>query len=92
MPLGICQNANLTSGRRQWNERRPQHAGKRIHLHAEYVGSKTHNSSYYPTLTKPIVCYTIAFAIMQIPSNAIALKVRPRICIMVCELGWTIFT
>lgn len=39
-----------------------------------------------------IVCYTIAFAIMQIPSNILALKIRPRICIVVCELGWTAFT
>ncbi|EYB32637.1 hypothetical protein SNK05_006081 [Fusarium graminearum] len=30
--------------------------------------------------------------IMQVPSNAIVLKVRPRICIVVCELGWTVFT
>ena len=29
---------------------------------------------------------------MQIPSNMIALKIRPRICIVVCEIGWTIFT
>ncbi|KAH7232996.1 pantothenate transporter liz1 [Fusarium tricinctum] len=42
--------------------------------------------------TYMLMCYTIAFAIMQIPSNAIALKIRPRICIVVCELGWTIFT
>ncbi|KAJ3950313.1 uncharacterized protein N0V96_001457 [Colletotrichum fioriniae] len=38
------------------------------------------------------VCYTIAFAIMQIPSNLIALKIRPRYCIVFCELGWTAFT
>ena len=38
------------------------------------------------------VCYTIAFAIMQIPSNILALKIRPRICIVICELGWTAFT
>lgn len=36
--------------------------------------------------------YTIGFAIMQIPANMIALKVRPRYCIMACELGWTAFT
>ncbi|KAH7014107.1 pantothenate transporter liz1 [Microdochium trichocladiopsis] len=42
--------------------------------------------------TYMLMCYTIAFAIMQIPSNAIALKIRPRICIVVCELGWTAFT
>ena len=36
--------------------------------------------------------YTIAFAIMQIPSNLIALKIQPRVCIMICEIGWTIFT
>ncbi|KAH7324276.1 pantothenate transporter liz1 [Stachybotrys elegans] len=42
--------------------------------------------------TYMIMCYTIAFAIMQIPSNAIALKIRPRICIVTCEIGWTIFT
>lgn len=35
------------------------------------------------------VRYTIAFAIMQIPSNMIALKVRPCVCITLCELGWT---
>ncbi|KAF5984317.1 pantothenate transporter liz1 [Fusarium coicis] len=29
-----------------------------------------------------LMCYTIAFAILQIPSNAIALKIRPRICIV----------
>lgn len=38
------------------------------------------------------VCYTIAFAIMQIPSNLIALKIRPKYCIVACELGWTAFT
>ncbi|KAF2171780.1 hypothetical protein M409DRAFT_18013 [Zasmidium cellare ATCC 36951] len=38
------------------------------------------------------MCYTISFAIMQIPANIIALKVRPRICIVICELGWTVFT
>lgn len=38
------------------------------------------------------VCYTIAFAIIQIPANMIALKIRPRICLTICELGWTIFT
>ncbi|KEY70812.1 hypothetical protein S7711_09830 [Stachybotrys chartarum IBT 7711] len=37
------------------------------------------------------VCCTIAFAIMQIPSNAIALQIRSRICIVTCELGWTVF-
>ncbi|KAF6831385.1 pantothenate transporter liz1 [Colletotrichum plurivorum] len=42
--------------------------------------------------TYMLMCYTIAFAIMQIPSNMIALKVRPRICLVVCELGWTAFT
>ncbi|KAF5660882.1 pantothenate transporter liz1 [Fusarium heterosporum] len=42
--------------------------------------------------TYMLMCYTIAFAIMQIPSNAIALKIRPRYCIVACELGWTIFT
>ncbi|KAK1993601.1 pantothenate transporter liz1 [Colletotrichum falcatum] len=39
-----------------------------------------------------LMCYTIAFAIMQIPSNLIALKIQPRYCIVVCELGWTAFT
>ncbi|KAM0817772.1 hypothetical protein AB5N19_03579 [Seiridium cardinale] len=38
------------------------------------------------------MCYTIAFAIIQIPANAIALKIRPRICLVICEIGWTIFT
>ncbi|KAH8898963.1 pantothenate transporter liz1 [Thozetella sp. PMI_491] len=38
------------------------------------------------------MCYTISFALMQIPSNIIGLKVRPRVCIVICELGWTIFT
>ena len=33
-----------------------------------------------------------AFAIVQIPANMIALKVRPRLCILICELGWTAFT
>ncbi|KZL67712.1 major facilitator superfamily transporter (pantothenate transporter liz1) [Colletotrichum tofieldiae] len=42
--------------------------------------------------TYMLMCYTIAFAIMQIPSNLIALKIRPRYCIVVCELGWTAFT
>ncbi|KAH9884235.1 pantothenate transporter liz1 [Xylariomycetidae sp. FL2044] len=42
--------------------------------------------------TYMLMCYTIAFAIMQIPSNMIALKIRPRICLVVCELGWTVFT
>ncbi|KXS96243.1 hypothetical protein AC578_5484 [Pseudocercospora eumusae] len=42
--------------------------------------------------TYMLMCYTISFAIMQIPSNLIALKVRPRTCIVVCELGWTTFT
>ncbi|KAF5234548.1 hypothetical protein FAUST_7528 [Fusarium austroamericanum] len=42
--------------------------------------------------TYMLMCYTIAFAVMQVPSNAIVLKVRPRICIVVCELGWTVFT
>ncbi|CAF3449337.1 unnamed protein product [Fusarium graminearum] len=42
--------------------------------------------------TYMLMCYTIATAIMQIPSNAIALKVRPRYCIVACEIGWTIFT
>ncbi|KAF4869121.1 Pantothenate transporter liz1 [Colletotrichum siamense] len=42
--------------------------------------------------TYMLMCYTIAFAIMQIPANMIALKVRPRICLVVCELGWTAFT
>ncbi|KAF2448077.1 pantothenate transporter liz1 [Karstenula rhodostoma CBS 690.94] len=42
--------------------------------------------------TYMLMCYTIAFAIMQIPSNLIALKIRPRYCIVVCEIGWTIFT
>ncbi|KDN64761.1 putative pantothenate transporter liz1 [Colletotrichum sublineola] len=42
--------------------------------------------------TYMLMCYTIAFAIMQIPSNLIALKIRPRYCIIGCELGWTAFT
>ncbi|GJD05146.1 pantothenate transporter liz1 [Colletotrichum higginsianum] len=42
--------------------------------------------------TYMLMCYTIAFAIMQIPANMIALKVRPRVCLVVCELGWTAFT
>ncbi|QPC76611.1 hypothetical protein HYE68_007363 [Fusarium pseudograminearum] len=42
--------------------------------------------------TYMLMCYTIATAIMQIPSNAIALKVRPRYWIVACEIGWTIFT
>ncbi|PVH89465.1 pantothenate transporter liz1 [Cadophora sp. DSE1049] len=42
--------------------------------------------------TYMLMCYTIAFAIMQIPSNILALKIRPRICIVICELGWTAFT
>ncbi|KAL2873483.1 hypothetical protein SGCOL_011326 [Colletotrichum sp. CLE4] len=42
--------------------------------------------------TYMLMCYTIAFAIMQIPSNLIALKIRPRYCIVFCELGWTAFT
>ncbi|KUJ18712.1 pantothenate transporter liz1 [Mollisia scopiformis] len=42
--------------------------------------------------TYMLMCYTIAFAIMQIPSNMIALKVSSRICLVVCEFGWTAFT
>jgi ACS family pantothenate transporter-like MFS transporter len=38
-------------------------------------------------------CYAIAFAIMQVPSNMIAFKIKPRYCLVACELGWTtIFT
>ncbi|PTD07889.1 hypothetical protein FCULG_00005846, partial [Fusarium culmorum] len=32
--------------------------------------------------TYMLMCYTIAFAVMQVPSNVIVLKVRPRICIV----------
>lgn len=42
--------------------------------------------------TYMLMCYTIAFAIMQIPSNVIALKISPRICLVTCEVGWTAFT
>ncbi|CAJ2510496.1 Uu.00g133050.m01.CDS01 [Anthostomella pinea] len=42
--------------------------------------------------TYMLMCYTIAFAIMQIPSNMLALKISPRICLVVCEIGWTAFT
>ncbi|CZR50393.1 related to transporter protein [Phialocephala subalpina] len=42
--------------------------------------------------TYMLMCYTIAFAIMQIPSNMIALKISPRICLVTCEVGWTAFT
>ncbi|KAF3025507.1 hypothetical protein E8E14_007938 [Neopestalotiopsis sp. 37M] len=42
--------------------------------------------------TYMLMCYTISFAIVQVPANAIALKIRPRICLVVCEIGWTIFT
>ncbi|KAJ7119117.1 MFS general substrate transporter [Mycena epipterygia] len=37
-------------------------------------------------------CYLIGFAIMQLPSSLIALKVRPSIWLFCCEIGWTIFT
>ncbi|KAJ6630337.1 MFS general substrate transporter [Mycena sp. CBHHK59/15] len=37
-------------------------------------------------------CYLIGFAIMQLPSSVIALKVRPSIWLFCCEIGWTIFT
>ncbi|KAH8673398.1 pantothenate transporter liz1 [Xylariales sp. PMI_506] len=42
--------------------------------------------------TYMLMCYTISFAIMQVPANAIALKIPPRICLIACEIGWTIFT
>ncbi|RDW66647.1 hypothetical protein BP5796_09396 [Coleophoma crateriformis] len=42
--------------------------------------------------TYMLMCYTIAFAIIQVPANLVALKLRPRICLVVCEIGWTIFT
>ncbi|KAI1339463.1 pantothenate transporter liz1 [Xylariaceae sp. FL0016] len=42
--------------------------------------------------TYMLMCYTIAFAIMQIPANMIALKIRPRLFLVICELGWTAFT
>lgn len=56
-----------------------------------YMQSKHFRSLRLPMTDNP-VCYTISFAIMQIPSNMIALKIRPRICIVICEIGWTIFT
>lgn len=37
-------------------------------------------------------CYLVGFAIMQLPSTLIALKVRPSIYLFACELGWGIFT
>ncbi|KAL4787103.1 major facilitator superfamily domain-containing protein [Aspergillus varians] len=47
-----------------------------------------HGNEYNYMLT----CYTVAFAIMQIPSNMIAVKIPPRFLILACELGWTVFT
>ncbi|KAJ6606038.1 MFS general substrate transporter [Mycena vulgaris] len=37
-------------------------------------------------------CYLVGFAIMQLPSSLIVLKVRPSIWLFSCEIGWTIFT
>ncbi|KAF8206968.1 major facilitator superfamily domain-containing protein [Mycena galopus ATCC 62051] len=37
-------------------------------------------------------CYTIAYAIMQVPSTMIIQKIRPSYYLAFCEIGWGIWT
>ncbi|KAJ7220334.1 pantothenate transporter liz1 [Mycena pura] len=37
-------------------------------------------------------CYTIAYAIMQVPSTMIIQKIRPSYCLAFCEIGWGVWT
>ncbi|KAF7327336.1 Pantothenate transporter Liz1 [Mycena kentingensis (nom. inval.)] len=37
-------------------------------------------------------CYTIAYAIMQVPSTMIIQKIRPSFYLAFCEIGWGIWT
>uniref|UniRef100_A0A0W0FAL3 Pantothenate transporter liz1 n=1 Tax=Moniliophthora roreri TaxID=221103 RepID=A0A0W0FAL3_MONRR len=37
-------------------------------------------------------CYTIAYAIFQIPGTLIVTRVRPSIYLFICEIGWGAFT
>lgn len=42
--------------------------------------------------TYATTAYTVAYAVMQIPSTLIVQKVRPSIWIPIMEIGWAIFT
>lgn len=37
-------------------------------------------------------CYTVAYAVMQIPSTPIIQKIRPSYWLAVMEAGWGVFT
>ncbi|KAJ7596629.1 pantothenate transporter liz1 [Mycena floridula] len=37
-------------------------------------------------------CYTIAYAIFQIPGTLLVTRIRPSVYLFICEVGWGVFT
>lgn len=58
-----------------------------------YVSGMQESLSMYGNeYTYANTAYTVAYAVMQIPSTLIVQKVRPSIWIPIMEIGWAIFT
>lgn len=36
--------------------------------------------------------YNVAYALLQVPSNIVVLKVRPSLWLGGCEIAWMVFT
>ncbi|PLB48448.1 MFS general substrate transporter [Aspergillus steynii IBT 23096] len=58
-----------------------------------YVSGMQEDLSMYGNeYTYAQTCYTVAYAIMQIPSTLIIQRVRPRYWLAAMEIGWGVFT
>lgn len=60
--------------------------------HAYVSGMQEDLAMYGNQYTYATTAYTVAYAVMQVPSTLIVQKIRPSIWIAGMELGWSIFT